>query len=80
MRGIRFYKGWRHIPDMDNTTSSAEDNPFTGPKSQPAGKVSVCMSSDDWLCNKLKKVNLTLVEGYPSRSSETSLLLKDQFV
>ena len=45
------------------TTSSTEDNPFAGPKLQPAGKMSVCMPPDDWLCNKLKKLNLTLVEG-----------------
>ena len=39
MRGIRSYMGWSHIPDMNNTTSSTEDNPFAGPKSQPTGKV-----------------------------------------
>ena len=43
--------------------------------SQP---VSVCMPSDEWLCNKLKK--LTLMEGYPSSSSEARGLLKDQFI
>ena len=43
MRGIRLYMGWSRIPDMDNTTSSAEDNPFAGRKSQPSGKVSVCL-------------------------------------
>ena len=74
MKGIRSYKlGWSHIPDMDNT-ASAEDNPFASPKSQPSGKVSVCMPTDDWLCNKLKKLNLTLVEGYLSRSSKASRL------
>ena len=70
--------GWSHIPNMDNTTFSAEDNPFAGPKSQPTGKVFVCMPSDDWLCNKLKKLNLTLIQGYPSCSSEAGGLLKDQ--
>ena len=38
MRGIRSYMGWSHIPDMDTVISSAEDNPFAGPKLQPAGK------------------------------------------
>ena len=61
---------WSHIPDMDTITSSAEDSPYVGPKLQPSGKVSLCMPSGKWLCNKLKKLNLTLVDGYLSRSSE----------
>ena len=38
------------------------------------------MPTDEWLCKKMGKLNLTLTEGYPSRSSEASGLLKDQFV
>ena len=34
---------------LDKDTSSVEDNPFAGPKSQPTGQVSVCMLSDDRL-------------------------------
>ena len=71
--------GWTHIPDMDTATSTS-DNPFAGPKTQPAGKVSVRMPTDEWLCRKMGKLNLTLVEGYLSHSSEASGLLKDQFV
>ena len=33
--------GWTHIPDMDTTTGSSEDNPFAGPKLQTPGKISV---------------------------------------
>ena len=80
MRGIRSYMGWRHIPDMDTTTSTADDNPFAGPKLQPDGKVSVNMPKDEWLCNKLAKLNVTLLEGCPSHSSEAGGLLKDQFI
>ena len=80
MRGIRSYMGWTHIPDMDTATSTSDDNPFAGPKTQPTGKVSVNMPVDEWLCKKMGKLNLTLVEGYPSRSSEAGGLLKDQFV
>ena len=71
---------WTHIPDMDTGTSTSEDHLFAGPKLQPAGKVAVCMSNDEWLCDKLGKLNFTLVEGYPSHSSETGGLLKDQFI
>ena len=65
---------------MDTETSTAEDNPFAGPKTQPASKVSVKIPTDEWLCEKMSKLNITLVEGYPSRSSEANGLLKDQFV
>ena len=80
MRGIRSYMGWTHIPDIDTGTSTSGDNPFAGPKTQPTGKMSVKMPTDEWLCRKMGKLNLTLVEGYPSRSSEAGGLLKDQFV
>ena len=53
MREIRFYIGWSHIPDMDAWTSTSDNNPFAGLKLQPAGKVSVRMSIDEWLCKEL---------------------------
>ena len=65
MRAIRSYMGWSHIPDVDTATSTSDDKPFAGPNLQLAGKVSVKMPTDEWLCKKL-----TMVEGYPSRSSE----------
>ena len=69
--------GWTHIPDMDTAASTADDNPFAGPKAQPTGKISVSMPTDEWLCSKMGKLNLTLTEGYPSRSSEAGGLLKE---
>ena len=80
MRGIRSFMGWTHIPDMDSAAATSDDNPFAGPKAQLMGKVSVKMPTDEWLCRKMGKLNLTLVEGYPSCSSEAGGLLKDQFV
>ena len=80
LRGIRSYMGWTHIPDVESTAATGDDNPFAGPKSQPAGKVSVRLPTDEWLCNKMAKLNVTLVEGYPSRSSEAGGLLRDQYV
>ena len=58
MRGIWPYIGWSHIPEMDTTTSTAEENPFANPKLQPVGKVLVRMATDEWFCNKLSKLNL----------------------
>ena len=61
MRGIRSYMGWTHIPEMDSGTKSSDDNPFAGPKLQAPGKVSLSLPTDEWLCSKLSKLNLTLV-------------------
>ena len=80
MSGIRSYMGWSNIPEMDSTTTGSDDNPFSGPKSSTTGKVSVQMPTEEWLCEKLSKLNVTLVEGYPSRSSEAGGLMMDQFL
>ena len=47
---------------------------------KPAGKVSVRLPVDEWLCRKFERLNVTVAEGYPSRNSETGGLLRDQFV
>ena len=72
--------GWTHIPDIDSGALESADNPFAGSKLQTPGKVSVQLPTDEWLCQKLSKLNLTLVEGYPSRSSEAGGLQKDHFI
>ena len=46
MRGIRSYMGWHHVPDLDSSTATADDNPFAGPKLQTPGKVSVNLPID----------------------------------
>ena len=80
MRGIQSYMGWTHVPDIDSGTKTSDDNPFAGPKLQTPGKVSVNLPMDEWLCNKFSKLNLTLVQGYPSRTTEAGNLQQDQFV
>ena len=80
MRGIRSYMGWTHVPDIDSGAKTSDDNPFAGPKLQTPGKVSINLPTDEWLCSKLSKLNLTLVQGYPSRTTETGTLQRDQFV
>ena len=80
MSGVRSFMGWTHIPEVDSALSSSEDNPFAAPKQQPTGQTSVNLPTDDWLCRKMDRLNVTLVQGYPSRSSETGGLQKDQFV
>ena len=80
MKGIGSYMGWSDIPDLDSADTASDDNPFSGPKAATPEKMSVQMPTEDWLCKKIAKLNLTLVEGYPSRSSKAGGLLMDQFL
>ena len=80
MRGIRSYMNWSHIPDIDSDTTISEDNPFAGPKMHTPGKVSVNLLTDEWICKKMSKLNLTLTPGYPTHTSEAGGLLKDHFI
>ena len=79
MSGIRSFIGWTHVPDMDSSNPS-DDNPFAGPKAPVPNKVSVQMPTEEWLCKKMGKLNLTLIEGYPSRMAEAGHLSMDQFL
>ena len=72
--------GWTHIPDIESAAGSSDDNPFAGPKMQTQGKVSVHLPTDEWLCRKISKLNLTLADGYPSRGAEAGGLHRDQFL
>ena len=54
-------------------------NPFAGADGQPIGKVSVKLPVDDWLCRKMSSLNLTITEGYPTRNTDNTGLLRDQF-
>ena len=62
--------GWTHIPDLEYSPASRTDNPWIGQRFQPVGKVSVLLPPDDWPCKKLENLNLVLLEGYPSKSTE----------
>ena len=80
VRGVRAFMGWTHIPDLEYSPTSRTDNPWTGHRSQPVGKVSVLLPPEDWLCKKIENMNLVLLEGYPSKSSEPGGLHMDQFL
>ena len=54
VHGIRLFMGWTRIPDMGNSSFSGDDNPFTAPKQQPPGKISVKLPINEWLCEKIK--------------------------
>ena len=42
--------GWYLVPEFDTFSSHLGDNPFAGSKTQSAGKVSVKLPADEWLC------------------------------
>ena len=72
--------GWSHIPDLEYTPATRADNPWIGHRAQPVGKVSVLLPLEDWLCKKLENLNLVLIEGYPSKSTEPGGLHMDQYL
>ena len=80
VRGVRAFMGWKHIPDLEYSPASRADNPWIGHRSQPVGKVSVLLPPEDWLCKKLENLNLVLIGGYPSKSTEPRGLHMDQFL
>ena len=50
IRGVRSFMGWHQIPEFDSATSSLDDDPFSGSRVKPTGKVSVKLPVDEWLC------------------------------
>ena len=75
------FMGWNHIPTSDSDPSEPDksNNPWKGIPKRPA-RISVAMPPDDWLCQKLEKLNTVVAEGYPSRAQDSARLKNDQFV
>ena len=80
VRGVRAFMGWSHIPHLQYTPATRVGNLWIGHRAQPVGKVSVLLPPEDWLCEKLENLNLVLIEGYPSKSSEPGGLHMDQYL
>ena len=80
MRGVRNSMNWHKVPEFETVSSTADDNPFAGAHVKPTGKVSVKLPVDDWLCRKMSSLNLTLTEGYSTRNTDNTGLLRDQFI
>ena len=79
VRGVRVFMGWSHIPDLEYSPTTCADNPWVGHRSQSIGKVSVLLPPEDRLCKKLENLNVVLIEGYPSKSSEPGGWHMDQY-
>ena len=72
--------GWSQVPEFDSSSLSLNDNPFASTRTQHTDKLSVRVLVDDWLCQKFEKLNMTVQEGYPSRSSKSAGLSSNKFV
>ena len=82
VRSVRSFLGWNHIPvfEADFSEPDKSNNPWKGKVPRRPARVSVAMPPDDWLCQKLERLNTAVAEGYPSRSQDSSGLKKDQFI
>ena len=79
---VRSFMGWNHIPvfEADFGETDKSNNPCKGKVPKCPARVSVAMPPDDWLCQKLERLNTTVAEGYPSRFQDSSGLKKNQFI
>ena len=82
VRSVRLFMGWNHIPVYESDLSEPDksNNPRKGKNPKKPARISVAMPPDDWLCQKLEKLNTTVPEGYPSRAQDYAGLKKDQFI
>ena len=79
VRSIWSFMGWNHIPTFESEPDKS-NNPWKGKLPKRPARISVAMPPDDWLCQKLEKLNTVVAEGYPSWSQDSAGLKKDQFV
>ena len=82
IHSVRSFMGWHHVLtfESDFTEPDKSNNPWKGKNPKRPTRVSVAMPPDDWLCQKLERLNLTVVEGYPCRAQDSTGLKKHQFV
>ena len=79
VRSIRSYMGWDEVPTFEAPATQA-DNPFAGLKPPAPSKLSTKLPPDEWLCRKIDNLNITMKEGYPTRTTDAAGLAKDQFI
>ena len=82
VRSVRAFMGWHHIPafETDYSEPDKSNNPWKGKNPRRPTRISVAMPPDDWLCQKLERLNLTVAEGYPSPSQDSAGFKRDQFI
>ena len=60
VRSVRAFMGWHHIPAFESDFSEPDksNNPWKGKHSRKPTRISVAMPPDDWLCQKMERLNL----------------------
>ena len=66
--------------DRDVSRDDPDSEPTEEANYRETSKVSVKLPVDDWLCRKMSSLNLTLTEGYLTRNTDNTGLLRDQFI
>lgn len=80
MSSVRSLMGWTDVPEFEST-SAADDQPWLQPSNGTSqGKISVNLPVDEHLCRKMEQLQVTLAEGYPTKTTEPAPLTKGQFV
>ena len=74
VRSVRLFKISTLVPHQLMITL------FARPRTQQAGKISIKLPTDNGLIRKLEKSNITLTEGYSSKTSKASGLPKNKFL
>ena len=74
--------GWNHIPSFESDLLEPDksNNPWKGKAPKRPARNSVAMPQDDWLRQKLEKLNTVVAEGYPSCAQDSAGLKRDQFI
>ena len=79
VRSVHSFMGWNHIRVYESDLSEPDksNNPWKGRNPKKPARISVAMPPpppppDDWLCQKLEKLNTTIAEGYPSRAQDSA--------
>ena len=82
VRSVRSFMDWHHIPTFESDFSEPDksNNPWKGKQPRKPTRISVAIPPDDWLCQKLERLNLTVAEAYPSRAQDSVGLKRDQFI
>ena len=76
VRSVRSFMGWHHIPTFESDFSEPDksNNPWKGNQPRKPTRISVAMPPDEWLCQKLERLN------FPSRAQDSAGLKRDQFI
>ena len=69
-KAVRHYMGWE-VPDIE-PSAKPSTNPLWSVKSPITGRISVKFPMDSFLVDSMRKLNLTITAGYPTKANDSS--------